>query len=361
MRAAVTQGLGSVLLEDRPGPGAPAAGETVVRVEAVGICGSDLHLLHGDLGAAHEGLLPRVQGHEFSAVVEVADPSGGGPAVGARVAVWPVLPCGDCRPCREGRVNVCRRLALIGVHRDGALQELLTVPSASVVPTPALSSVQTAVVEPMSIGVHAAVRARIAPGETVVVFGAGPIGVASALAARDRGGDVLVVDPVASRREVLARAGFAVCWAEGDDLAGAVAAHGGPDGPDVVVDTTGRAALLPTVLELAGHGGRVAVVGLTSATAPTSPGPIPFKELDVLGVSCCLREEFAAAADLVARHPALADSLVSHVFPLDEVAGALRLLDEHPTEAFKVLVDVSGGTRLPTGPGAGDPTTGATR
>ena len=361
MRAAVTQGLGSVLLEDRPGPGGPAAGETVVRVEAVGICGSDLHLLHGDLGATHEGLLPRVQGHEFSAVVEVADPAGGGPAAGSRVAVWPVLACGECRPCRDGRVNVCRRLALIGVHRDGALQELLTVPTASAVPTPTLTAAQAALVEPVSIGVHAAARARVAPGETVVVFGAGPIGVATALAARDRGGDVLVVDPVESRRELLGRAGFAVVWAEGDGLAEAVAAHGGPDGPDVVADTTGRAALLPTVLGLAGHGGRVAVVGLTSATAPTSPGPIAFKELDVLGVSCCVRDEFAAAADLVARHTALADSLVSHVFALDEVAGALQLLDERPTEAFKVLVDVSGGTPLPPGPTAGDPTTGAAR
>ncbi|MCW2698335.1 MAG: hypothetical protein JWR62_3420 [Modestobacter sp.] len=351
MRAAVTQGVGAVLLEDRPGPGAPEAGQTVVRVQAVGICGSDLHLLHGDLGATHEGLLPRVQGHEFSAVVEVADPAGDGPAEGTRVAVWPVLACGECRPCRAGRVNVCRRLALIGVHRDGALQELLTVPTGSVVATPRLTSVQAALVEPVSIGVHAAARARVAPGDTVVVFGAGPIGVASALAARDRGGQVLVVDPVGARRELLARAGFPVCWAEDVELAVQVGAHSGPDGPDVVLDTTGRAALLPTVLDIAGHGGRVAVVGLTSATAPTSPGPIPFKELDVLGVSCCLPEEFAAAADLVARHPELVDSLVSHVFALDEVAGALRLLDERPTEAFKVLVDVSGDTRLPTATG----------
>jgi threonine dehydrogenase-like Zn-dependent dehydrogenase len=348
MRAAVTQGSGAVLLEDRPAPGGPAPGQTVVRVEAVGICGSDLHLLHGDLGATHEGLLPRVQGHEFSAVIEIADPAGGGPAAGERVAVWPVLPCGECRPCRGGRVNVCRRLALIGVHRDGALQELLTVPTASVVTTPTLTSAQTALVEPVSIGVHAAARAAVAPGETVVVFGAGPIGVASALAARDRGGDVLVVDPVAARRELLGRHGFPVCWAEGADLARAVAAHSGADGPDVVIDTTGRATVLPTVLELAGHGGRVAVVGLTSASAPTSPGPIPFKELDVLGVSCCLREDFSTAADLVARHTTLIDSLVSHVFPLDEVADALWLLDERPAEAFKVLVDVSGNTRMPT-------------
>jgi threonine dehydrogenase-like Zn-dependent dehydrogenase len=162
---------------------------------------------------------------------------------------------------------------------------------------------------------------------------------------------VLVIAPIGARRRLLARAGFAAHWAEGAQLAERVAAHSGPDGPDVLVDTTGRAAVLPTALDLAGHGGRVAVVGLTSATAPSSPGPIPFKELDVLGVSCCLRDEFASAADLVARHPALIDSLVSHVFPLDEVAGALQLLDERPAEAFKVLVDVAGDTRLPTDPG----------
>jgi threonine dehydrogenase-like Zn-dependent dehydrogenase len=123
---------------------------------------------------------------------------------------------------------VCRRLALLGVHRDGALQELLTVPTASVVATPTLSSAQAALVEPVSIGVHAAARARVAPGDSVVVFGAGPIGVASALAARDRGGDVLVVDPVDARRDLLARAGFAVTWAEDGELAAQVARHSGP-------------------------------------------------------------------------------------------------------------------------------------
>jgi threonine dehydrogenase-like Zn-dependent dehydrogenase len=340
MRAAVTHGPGSVLIGDRPAPPPPSRGQTVLRVESVGICGSDLHLLHGDLGPSHDGLLPRVQGHEFSAVVATADPGGSSPAVGERVAVWPVLPCGRCRTCREGRVNVCRDLRLIGVHRDGALQELLTVPTASVVPTPTLTSAQTSLVEPVSIGVHAAARGRVAAGESVVVFGAGPIGVAAAIAARDRGGNVLVLDPMSARRDLLTAAGLHTAWGVGAALSDVVEQHAGPDGPHVVIDTTGHAPLLQTALDVAGHGGRIVVVGMTSASAPTSPGLLPIKELDILGVSCCLREEFAAAAGLVARHAQLIDSLVSHVFPLERAGEAFDLLHGRPQEAFKVLIQM---------------------
>jgi threonine dehydrogenase-like Zn-dependent dehydrogenase len=327
-------------VQERPSPARPEPGQTLLRVEMVGICGSDLHLFHGDLGPAHEGLLPRVMGHEFSAVVAEADPTGSGPPPATRVAVWPVLACGRCRPCRAERVNVCRRLRLVGVHQDGALQEELLVPTTSVVATTGLSARQTALVEPVSIGVHAVVRGRVAAGESVVVLGGGPIGVASALTARDRDAQVLVLDPVAGRRDLLAAVGLAVADPGSDLLDSAAAVHGGEEGVDVVIDTTGRAALLQSAMELAGHGGRLVVVGMTSASAPTSPGLLPVKELDVLGVSCCTRAEFAEAADLVRRNAEAADRLVSHVLPLDRVLDAFRLLDERPAEAFKVLVDL---------------------
>jgi L-gulonate 5-dehydrogenase len=185
-------------------------------------------------------------------------------------------------------------------------------------------------------------RGRLTAGESVVVLGGGPIGVGCAVAARDLGAAVLVVDPVGSRRELLAGCGFATVPTAGDVAAHPVLAAGGPEGPDVVIDTTGRAPVLATALELAGHGGRVVVVGMTAAAAPTSPGLLPIKELDVLGSSCCLLEEFAAAADLVARNRAVADALVSHVVPLDRVADAFELLEHRPTEAVKVLIDLTG-------------------
>ncbi len=129
MKVAVTAAPRRVLLEDRPEPGPPEPGQTVVRVETVGICGSDLHLYRDELGDSHVGLLPRVMGHEFSALVEQADPGGSDLQAGARVAMWPMLPCGRCHTCRDGRPNVCVNLRIIGVHDDGALQERFVVPT----------------------------------------------------------------------------------------------------------------------------------------------------------------------------------------------------------------------------------------
>jgi threonine dehydrogenase-like Zn-dependent dehydrogenase len=107
-----------------------------------------------------------------------------------------------------------------------------------------------------------------------------------------------------------------------------------------VVDTTGRAGVFPAAIDMAGHGGRVVVVGMTGDSAPASPGPLPIKELDVLGVSCCLRDEFAAAAELVGRHTGAVDALVSHLLPLSAATEALLLLEERPGEAMKVLIDL---------------------
>jgi threonine dehydrogenase-like Zn-dependent dehydrogenase len=345
MRAAVTEAPGSIQLRERPDPAAPGHGRTLLRVETVGICGSDLHLYRADLGPSHDGLFPVVLGHEFAAVVEEPDPTGHGPGRGERVVVWPVMPCGQCRPCRSGRGNVCRRLRLLGVHQDGALQEHLAVDTASLVAAPGLTAAQAALVEPVSIAVHAVHRGRIAAGESVVVLGAGPIGVSTALAARDRGAAVLVVDPVASRRELTAKLGFAATAPGTTEQV--LRDRSGPDGPHVVVDTTGRAAVFPTAIELAAHGGRLVVVGMTSESAPVSPGPLPLKELDVLGVSCCRRDEFAAAADLVSRHPEAVDALVSHVLPLSATTEAIELLEQRPDEAFKVLIDLRGPTDDP--------------
>ncbi|MDY7104777.1 MAG: alcohol dehydrogenase catalytic domain-containing protein [Actinomycetota bacterium] len=345
MKAAVTDRPGVVTVAERPEPPAPAPGETILRIEAVGICGSDLHLYRGDLGESHHGLLPRVQGHEVSAVVEVPDPAGPAPgcaelAVGDRVVVWPVVGCGRCRMCAGGRANVCRDLAIIGVHRDGALQELVAVPTANVVAAPGLAASEAVLAEPASISVHAVERGRVRAGERIVVLGAGPIGATAALAAAARGADVVVVDPVGSRRDRLAANGFEVTDPGAADLAEVLAGRHGSDGPHVVIDTTGRADVLATAIEVVGHGGRIVVVGLTAESAPLGPGALPLKELDVLGVSCCHRAELAAALDLLRDHRTFASTLVSHVLALDEVGDAFEMLDRSPHEVSKVLVDL---------------------
>ena len=327
-------------VEERPEPGSPEPGQTVVRVETVGICGSDLHLYRDELGDSHVGLLPRVMGHEFSAVVEQIDPAGSDFHPGDRVAMWPMLPCRRCHTCRDGRPNVCANLRIIGVHDDGALQERFVVPTRNLVATPDLSARQASLIEPVAVSVHAINRGRVDAGEHVVVLGAGPIGAAAALAAADRGADVLVLDPVATRRELLGSWGFAADWVGDDALAARIAEHGGSDGPHVIIDTTGRAAVLDTAIAAVRHGGRIVVVGLTGESAPIHPGVLPLKEIDVLGTSCCRLDEFVAAADLVRRNAATVETLISHHLPLQQAADAFRQLDEHPQETVKVLIEL---------------------
>ena len=129
MLAAVTRSPGEMVVGDVTGPGRPRAGHVIVRPERVGICGSDFHLFSGDVGAlsGSRDFYPRIQGHEVSAIVE--DPGDSETSAGDRVALWPLLPCGHCYPCRIGRPNACPAFRLVGVHLDGGLAERLEVPA----------------------------------------------------------------------------------------------------------------------------------------------------------------------------------------------------------------------------------------
>ena len=223
MLAAVTQSPGVLTLDELPDPGPPGPQEVLIRPEVVGICGSDLHVYHGELGALSgaRSFFPRVQGHEFSAIIEAAGqdcPAGLRP--GDRVAVWPLRACGRCYPCRVGRPNACVSLELYGIHRNGGLQERLCVPAGQVFRVGDLSAEAAAFIEPMSIAVHARQRAELRAGQRVAVLGAGPIGLAMVLAARAAGARVLAVDPLPGRRCLATRLGAEqVAWgspADGD-------------------------------------------------------------------------------------------------------------------------------------------------
>jgi threonine dehydrogenase-like Zn-dependent dehydrogenase len=337
MRAAVTEGRRAMRVIDVPEPGEPGPGEVLVRPEAVGLCGSDFHYFHGDLGFE---VFPRIQGHEFSAVVEAVGPAC--PAelgVGQRVAVWPVGACGHCYPCRIGRENVCVNLTLVGVHRDGALQEQLHVPASQVFPVGDLAPALAAFIEPVSIAMRAVVRARIEAGEKAVIFGAGPIGQSIAAAADDRGASVLLVDRVATR---LASGGAlgaeTLLLDEGVDSVAAVREWAGGDGPEVVFEATGVPAVARTAVELVAQAGRVVIVGLSHTDAPIRVGDLAFKEIDVLGVSCCQGPEFAQAVSLVARRQDALRGLVTHEFPLAETPVAIEYAMEHPAEVMKAVI-----------------------
>ena len=357
MLAAVTRSPGEMAIEDVPGPGRARAGHVIVRPEAVGICGSDFHLFSGDVGALSgaRDFFPRVQGHEVSALVEdvgdarntgnagnTGDGDGRGVKEGDRVAIWPLLPCGHCYSCRVGRPNVCIKFRLVGVHLDGGLQERLEVPARLVFGVGDLDPDSASFVEPASVAVHALARARLQPGEQAVVFGAGPIGLATLVAAVSQGARVLTVDPVASRRDLAKRLGAeAVTWAPEPELKDQARDWTGGEGPPLVVETSGEADVLPQAVEMVSAAGRVVVVGMSSGAVPVRPGAFPEKEIEVIGSSCATAGDFRDAIKLVATNRAAVAELFSHHFPLARAAQAFEFAMSRPPDAIKIVVTVN--------------------
>jgi threonine dehydrogenase-like Zn-dependent dehydrogenase len=350
--AAVTRSPGEMVIEDVSGPGRARAGHVIVRPEAVGICGSDFHLFSGDVGALSgaRDFYPRIQGHEVSAIVEdVGDTrtvdAGDTRAVeeGGRVAIWPVLPCGRCYPCRNERPNVCVRFRLVGVHLDGGLAERLEVPAGLVFGVGDLDPDCACFVEPASVAVHALARGRVAAGEQVVVFGAGPIGLAALVAARSEGAHVLSVDPQASRRDLAKRLGAGQVHAGQPEaeLKDLVSDWTKGEGPPLVVETSGAAGVLTQAVELVSAAGRVVVVGMSSGTAPVRPGAFPEKEIDVLGSSCATAGDFRDAISLVAANRMSIANVFSHHFPLARAAEAFEFAMSRPPDAIKIVVTLN--------------------
>ena len=343
MLAAVTRSPGEMAIENVPDSGPARAGNVIVRPEAVGICGSDFHLYSGDVGALSgaRDFYPRIQGHEVSAVVE--DPGDAGTvSKGERVAIWPLLPCGGCYPCRIGRPNVCVSFRLVGVHLDGGLAERLEVPASLLFAVGDLDPDCTTYVEPASVVMHALARGRLRAGEQVVVFGAGPIGLAAVLAAADAGARVLAIDPLAARRDLAKRLGAErVAWACSAELLESARDWTGGEGPQVVVETSGEPSVLPQAVEMVCSAGRVVVVGMSSGTAPLRPGAFPEKEIDVIGSSCATAEDFRNAVRLVSGHSASLTALFSRHFPLERAAEAFEFAMKRPQDAIKIVVTVN--------------------
>jgi threonine dehydrogenase-like Zn-dependent dehydrogenase len=340
MLAAVTEGVGSIALRERPAATGPQGGEVVVAPEAIGICGSDYHLFLGELSDAAGGSrFPRVQGHEVAGTITALGP-GCRPelALGQRVALWPLHACGECYPCRIGRHTACDNFKLIGIHVDGGLQERLTIGQSHVFPIRAEASV-AAMTEPVSIAVRAVNRGRVSRGERSVILGAGPIGQCVCLLARERGAEVMVID-VQARRLALCRemGAEALVWNGHAAVLESVRQWAGPSGPPVVIDATGAASAVQAMLEMVSSAGRAVQVGMSGEEVPVRVGLLTEKELDFLGVSCCGAEEFADAVDVVERNPGVLGQLISHEFSLKQAPEAMRFALGNPGEVMKVVI-----------------------
>jgi 2-desacetyl-2-hydroxyethyl bacteriochlorophyllide A dehydrogenase len=344
MRALVTRRSGVMESAEVEEPALPGPGRVLVSPEAVGVCGSDYHFLSGDLVTppAFGPQYPRIQGHEVAGtIVELG--AGCPPELhsGQRVAVYPLSSCGECYACRIGRENACPNFRLIGIHVDGALQERFEVAAEQVFPVGDMDPATAAFCEPMSIGVRALERGRVAAQEAIVVLGAGPIGQAVTIAARDRGAVVLLTDILGARLEIGRAAGAETFDASGQDAAAvadrARALFGG-EGPHAVIDCTGEPSAIRTAVDVVRPAGRVVIVGISHKEVTLPVNAFTDREIDLLGSTVCTPPEFAAAVGIVDRHRVEVRRLITHRRLLADAAEAIDHAMRYPGDVMKLVI-----------------------
>lgn len=339
MRAANYQGPRIVALREVPQP-EPGPGEVLVRVHACGICGSDLHRYRG--GGLGSGAVP---GHEIAGEVAALGPDVRGWEVGAPVAIEPLVTCRACALCTRGDYQLCRRRLLLGVGRDGGLAEYVAVPAYTLFALPAdLPMAVGALTEPTAVAVHAVRLAEVRPGERVLVQGSGSIGLLTALAARAAGAHVVMTARYPHQAEAAPRFGAARVFAADEAGARELAAYAATEPFDAVIETVGgEADTLIQAPTLVRPGGRVCVVGIFFQPPRLNAFATVLNEVRLVGSATYGRAEgvadFARAIALIVAHRDLVSGLITHRFPLAEIARAYATADDKGSHALKVTVE----------------------
>lgn len=346
MRAAKYMGEGRVVLDPSHAGQEPGEEEVRIRVAYSGICGTDLHVLHGHMD--QRVTMPAVLGHEMSGRVESLGAAAArrSPKLkpGSPVTVMPLRWCGDCPTCRAGHQHICPQLDFIGIDTPGAMQELWNVPVHTVIPLPEdLDLAHAALIEPLAVAVHDVRRSRLGAGETAVVIGGGPIGQLISLVAQQAGASVVLAEPDAGRRRFAEEGGGRLVTVDpsAEDLAETVSAVTGGTGADVVFEVAGLPATALDAMRHARPRGRVVIVAIHPQPVPMDLHRMFWRELEVLGARVYEREDFEEAARLLAGGGIPAARLISDVVPLSEVPRAFARLSD--SQAMKILVDVQGG------------------
>ena len=333
MKVARLHGVGDIRVadEDRPSLG---AGESLVRVTAVGICGSDLHWFSdGGIGDV-ELSRPLVLGHEFAGIIA------GGPDDGRRVAVDPARPCGACEPCLEGNSNLCPWVRFAGHGSDdGGLRELLAWPTALLHPVPnTLSDADAAMLEPLGVALHAHDLGKPQVGGVVAVIGCGPIGLCLVQLARGAGAvRIVALEPLGHRREAAAAMGADVVLdAAGDDVHAALAEATGGRGVDVAFEVAGNDAGVALAVEAAKPGGRVILAGIPGQDSTSFPASVARRKGLTLKLSRRMKDMYPRATRLADNGLVDLASLVTQTFPLENANEAFRAASDRV--GLKIIV-----------------------
>lgn len=344
MRVAVLERQNVMSMQERTRP-VPGPDDVLVRVHRVGVCGSDVHYYtHGAIG---EFIVkkPIVLGHEMSGIIEDVGANVDRARIGARVAVEPGVPDRTCDWCRRGRYNLCPNVEFMATPPyDGALADYIVTPTDFAYTLPENVSLdEGALMEPLSVGVYAIHRSGIKAGESVAVFGAGPIGLVTLQVAKAAGaGSITVIDLEAGRLATAKQLGAThVVNAKDNNAVETVMASTGGRGVDIVFEAAGNARTAGDAIRIAKRGGKVVMIGIP----PQDNFPYPLvyamaREIDILTVFR-YANVYPAAIALVAEGRVDTKSLITHRFPLEKAEDALLLSDSRADGVIKAMVEVA--------------------
>ena len=336
--AAVLQAPRRLELLTRPTPVA-RRGEAVVRIAATALCHTDLEIYTG----RHPGVrLPVVMGHEATGVVEAVGDGVARVQPGQAVLLNPIIACGACDSCARGRGNLCRNAGLFGREMDGSLAEHVVLPESYLYPLPAHVPLAAAtLIETLATVRHAQERARIAPGESVVVLGQGVAGLLHTQLAKLSGACPVVAVSRSPWKLELARRRHAdrVVNSAHEDAIAAVREATAGRGADVVVDAAGDPALIAPAIEMLAPGGRLLVYGISHRPVPDfTTFPLYFKELTLYGSRALTPGDFAPAIDLVASGAVDVDGFITASYPLERVAAAFEEYERSADSVLRLVI-----------------------
>lgn len=312
-------------------------GEVLVRIRRVGVCGTDLHIFTGNQPYLS---YPRVMGHELSGTVEEA-PAGSDFAPGDPVYIIPYISCGECHACRQGKTNCCSGIRVLGVHRDGGMAEYLSVPAQFVCSATGISLDQAAMIEFLAIGAHAVRRGNAAPGQNVLVVGAGPIGMAVAIFAGLRGATVTVIDGREDRLAFCARhLKVAATVLLGPDDRDELSRITNGDFFDIVFDATGSPKAMERGFQFVAHGGSYVLVSIVAADIAFNDPEFHKRETTLLGSRNATPEDFATVMAAMRAGDVPSEALNTHRMTLAEVPTRFAGLLEPAAGVVKAIVEV---------------------
>lgn len=339
MRQAIVTAPGEIEFGEAAEPVA-GAGQVRIRIQRIGVCGSDIHVFHGK----HPFVTyPLVQGHEYAGVVDEVGDGVAGISVGDKVTATPQEVCGQCPPCKRGQYNACEELKVRGFQAPGCAQDYFVTEADKIIMLPPdFQPEQGAFVEPVAVAAHSTGRAGDLKGKNVVVSGAGTIGNFVAQACKCRGAaKVLIADISDYRLQVAKDVGIdAVCNVAKESLADAALREFGTAGYEVAAEVAGVEASLDALIAGIGKGGTLLLVGVFGERPAVDMSVVCEHELDLKGSMMYRHQDFEQAVRWIASGEVQTQPLVSKHFDFSEFAEAYAYIDAEGDKAMKVMIDV---------------------